>query len=135
MDDSTDQIGIPGFPVTVRMPIQWGDLDAYGHVNNLVYLKWFEAARAIYATRVGVEVVARDSGIGAIISQLLSIIMSLFSFLGGGGDDEPADPEVDEALDEVETILSDLIPAVGELDETMPNTEEMEDDEDDLMAA
>lgn len=58
------------FPVVLRLPILWGDLDLYGHVNNVVYLKWFEAARAIYAQRVGVEVITRDRGIGAILASV-----------------------------------------------------------------
>jgi acyl-CoA thioester hydrolase len=59
-----------GFPVVIELPILWGDLDAYGHVNNLVYLKWFEAARAVYATRVGVDVTARQQGVGAIVAAI-----------------------------------------------------------------
>jgi acyl-CoA thioester hydrolase len=26
-------------------PVRWGDLDAYGHVNNTVYFRFFEEAR------------------------------------------------------------------------------------------
>jgi acyl-CoA thioesterase FadM len=26
------------FPVQIRMPVAWGHLDAFGHVNNTVYL-------------------------------------------------------------------------------------------------
>ena len=58
------------YPIVVRLPIQWGDLDAYGHVNNVVYLRWFEAARAVYATRVGVEVLSRTHGVGAMLTSL-----------------------------------------------------------------
>jgi acyl-CoA thioester hydrolase len=37
-------------PVPVRVPIQirWRDLDALGHVNNAVYLTYFELARLAY---------------------------------------------------------------------------------------
>ena len=33
--------------VAVSFPIavQWGEMDAYGHVNNTVYLRWFEGAK------------------------------------------------------------------------------------------
>jgi acyl-CoA thioester hydrolase len=41
------------FPITVRFPIQWSDMDAFGHVNNARYFTWFEAARIAYMTRVG----------------------------------------------------------------------------------
>jgi acyl-CoA thioester hydrolase len=41
------------FPVTVRFPIQWSDMDAFGHVNNARYFTWFEAARIAYMVRIG----------------------------------------------------------------------------------
>ena len=28
-----------------RMPIRWGDMDAMGHVNNIVYFRYMEQAR------------------------------------------------------------------------------------------
>ena len=28
-----------------KMPIRWGDMDAYGHVNNTVYFRYMEQAR------------------------------------------------------------------------------------------
>lgn len=30
---------------TVEIPVAWGEMDAYGHVNNAVYLRWLETAR------------------------------------------------------------------------------------------
>ena len=31
-----------------KIEIAWGDMDAFGHVNNVSYLKYFETARAKY---------------------------------------------------------------------------------------
>jgi acyl-CoA thioester hydrolase len=31
--------------LTVRVPVAWGEMDAFQHVNNTVYLRWFETAR------------------------------------------------------------------------------------------
>ncbi len=36
------------FPIVVTVPVQWGDQDALGHVNNTVPLKWLESARVKY---------------------------------------------------------------------------------------
>ena len=33
------------WPVKTELPIQWGDMDAFSHVNNVIYIKWFETAR------------------------------------------------------------------------------------------
>ena len=36
---------IPKFPICVRLPVQWGEMDAFQHVNNVIYFRWFETAR------------------------------------------------------------------------------------------
>ena len=30
---------------TARIPVRWGDQDAFGHVNNTLYFRYFEQAR------------------------------------------------------------------------------------------
>ena len=40
----------------MRMPIRWGDMDAYGHVNNTVYFRYMEQARIEWITSLGYEV-------------------------------------------------------------------------------
>lgn len=39
---------INDFPVQTSIPIQWGDMDAFRHVNNVTYVKWGETARIDY---------------------------------------------------------------------------------------
>ncbi len=43
------------YAMTVSFPIQWGDMDALGHVNNAVYFRWFESARIAMFDRLGVR--------------------------------------------------------------------------------
>jgi len=38
------------------MPIRWGDMDAYGHVNNTVYFRYMEQARVEWITSMGYDV-------------------------------------------------------------------------------
>jgi acyl-CoA thioester hydrolase len=40
-------------PVVIELPVQWGEMDAFGHVNNVVYLRWFESGRIAYFERAG----------------------------------------------------------------------------------
>jgi acyl-CoA thioester hydrolase len=40
----------------MRMPIRWGDMDAYGHVNNTVYFRYLEQARIEWITSLGYSV-------------------------------------------------------------------------------
>jgi acyl-CoA thioester hydrolase len=44
---------LAAFPAVVRLPVQWGDQDAFGHVNNAVYFRWFESSRIAYLERIG----------------------------------------------------------------------------------
>ncbi len=57
------------FPVLAEFPVQWGEMDAAGHVNNLIYLKWFEAARCDYFTALEQEVVFNEKGPGFILAS------------------------------------------------------------------
>ena len=41
-------------PVVVSIPVQWGDMDALGHVNNARFFTWFESARIAMFHRIGV---------------------------------------------------------------------------------
>lgn len=36
-----------------RMAIRWGDMDAFGHVNNTVYFRYIEQARVEWFTAAG----------------------------------------------------------------------------------
>ncbi len=34
-------------PLTMEIPLLWGDMDSAKHVNNLIYLKWAETSRIL----------------------------------------------------------------------------------------
>ncbi len=57
------------FPVQVSIPVQWGDMDAFGHVNNTVYFKYFETARLAYFTAVGVMEDIQKLQLGPILAE------------------------------------------------------------------
>ncbi len=38
------------------VPIRWGDMDAYGHVNNTVYFRYMEQARVEWSHSMGYAV-------------------------------------------------------------------------------
>lgn len=58
---------LAAYPVAIEIPVLWGELDAYGHVNNTVYFKYFESARMAYLDTCGVlESYERDR-IGIIL--------------------------------------------------------------------
>lgn len=57
-------------PVIFTLPVQWGDQDAFGHVNNVVYFRWFESARIEYLNRAGLSSLMAGSGIGPILAHI-----------------------------------------------------------------
>jgi acyl-CoA thioester hydrolase len=46
---------ISTYPVVIEIPIAWGDMDAFQHVNNKVYFKHFESARILYFENWGIH--------------------------------------------------------------------------------
>lgn len=42
------------YKVVSTIKVQWGDMDAMQHVNNVIYVKWGETARIDYFTTLGV---------------------------------------------------------------------------------
>ncbi len=41
---------------TTTVPIRWGDMDAYGHVNNTIYFRYMEQARCEWLEEQGYKV-------------------------------------------------------------------------------
>ena len=61
---------LAGYPVVISIPIQWGDQDAFGHVNGVVYFRWFESSRVEYFNRSGLGHVMNNQGVGPILASI-----------------------------------------------------------------
>lgn len=66
---SEDHELLEGFPVAVRLPVQWGEMDAYDHVNNTVFFRHFESARIRYLDACGFLASYEEERIGAILQS------------------------------------------------------------------
>jgi len=60
---------ISTYPVLIEIPIAWGDMDAFQHVNNTVYFKHFESARISYFEKINFLEVMNKTGIGPILAS------------------------------------------------------------------
>lgn len=60
---------LAGWPVVFECPVTWGDMDAFGHVNNTVYFRYFEHARIAYFDRVGFGKYMQTQGVGPILAR------------------------------------------------------------------
>ncbi|MCS7016613.1 MAG: acyl-CoA thioesterase [Gemmatales bacterium] len=58
-----------GFSLALTFPVQWGEMDAYRHVNNVVYFRYFENARAAYFQAIGWPEIESRTGIGPILAS------------------------------------------------------------------
>ena len=56
------------FPVVFETPVAWGEMDSMGHVNNILYFRYFESARLAYFERVGFLDEMKRSGVGPILA-------------------------------------------------------------------
>lgn len=61
------ELNFDDFPVQLHIDVQWGDMDAAKHVNNLIYLRWSESARIEYFKQMGMEVSFGGLGAGPIL--------------------------------------------------------------------
>lgn len=55
------------FPAVARIPVQWGEMDAYGHVNNTVFFRYFETARIEFLDLCGFLEAYEKLKVGAIL--------------------------------------------------------------------
>lgn len=53
--------------VEVVIDVQWGDMDALGHVNNAKFFSWFESARIALFMKIGIAT-SGGGGVGPILA-------------------------------------------------------------------
>jgi acyl-CoA thioester hydrolase len=52
---------LAAYPVIIELPVLWGDMDAFEHVNNVAYFRYFENARIAFMKWVGLSVHRGDA--------------------------------------------------------------------------
>lgn len=57
------------FSVVIQLPVLWGEMDAFGHVNNVVYFRYFESARIAYLEKIGFGRMRDENDIGPILGS------------------------------------------------------------------
>lgn len=58
------------FPVITELPVQWGDQDALGHVNNVVFFRWWETARIAYCREIGLMRADASLAVGTVLAAM-----------------------------------------------------------------
>ena len=57
------------YPVVIELPVVWGEMDAFSHVNNIIYFRYFESARLAYVEQTGLLEYMDKTGIGPILAH------------------------------------------------------------------
>lgn len=57
------------YPITVTVPVAWGEMDAFGHVNNTVFFRWFETARIAFLGAIGFTEGGESGAVGPILGS------------------------------------------------------------------
>ena len=60
---------IDDYPVHIQQDLLWSDMDAYQHVNNAVYFRYFEDARMAYFEKIGVNTYMSEHQVGPILAS------------------------------------------------------------------
>ena len=60
---------LAAFPVVVAEDVAWGDMDAFAHVSNIVFFRYFQNARIEYMTRIGWFAAMETTGLGPIVKS------------------------------------------------------------------
>lgn len=56
-------------PIVVELDVQWGDMDSYQHVNNVIYFRYFENARLELIRQLDWFKYEEQTGIGPILAS------------------------------------------------------------------
>lgn len=58
------------YPIVIEVRVSWGDMDAFEHVNNTKYFRYFEDCRIAFFEAIGITLSGVPEGIGPIISEM-----------------------------------------------------------------
>lgn len=60
---------VSDFTVVLEQDVIWGDMDAFGHINNTVYFRYFEDVRLAYFNKIGMREYMERERIGPILAR------------------------------------------------------------------
>ncbi|HEX6717696.1 MAG TPA: thioesterase family protein [Pyrinomonadaceae bacterium] len=56
-------------PVVIETPVAWGEMDAFRHLNNTAYFRYFESGRIAYFERLNLLEYMEATGVGPILAS------------------------------------------------------------------
>ena len=59
---------VKGYPIVIEIPVQWGEMDAFQHVNNVMYFRYLENARIAYFEKFDIIEFMKRKRVGPILA-------------------------------------------------------------------
>ncbi len=61
---------LAAYPVIYETDVAWGDMDAFQHLNNIIYIRYFESARILYFRHTPMMEEMEATGVGPILHSV-----------------------------------------------------------------
>lgn len=58
-----------GYALELRLRIDWSEMDLFGHVNNVMFMKYVQAARVNYWETIGLTQLHQQEGRGPMLAS------------------------------------------------------------------
>jgi len=58
------------FSFPIRQQVAWGDMDAFNHINNVIYFRYFETGRVEFFNKTGLWQLFLDENIRIVVVKL-----------------------------------------------------------------
>ena len=57
------------YPVVLTQTLAWGDMDAYQHINNIVFFRYFQDARVAYFEKIDLVTYKHKTNVGPVVAS------------------------------------------------------------------
>lgn len=58
------------FPFPVKQEVYWGEMDAFNHINNVIYFRYFETGRVEFLNKTGLWTLFFEEEIRIVVGRL-----------------------------------------------------------------
>jgi acyl-CoA thioester hydrolase len=58
------------FPFSIKQNVLWGEMDAFGHINNVVYFRYFESGRVYFFNETALWQTFLDEQVRIVVVKL-----------------------------------------------------------------
>ena len=68
--NTPDFLNTVKFPFPIQQQVAWGEMDAFNHINNVIYFRYFETARVEFFNKTNLWQTYIDENIRIVVGKL-----------------------------------------------------------------